>query len=161
MAIGGCEMRAVVVLCVGLMLAGCATRYQEMGATGGVNAAQMTDDLWRISVRGNLYTDETTIQDYVLLKAAETTVGAGRTHFAIVGKHDAGHGRSAGLYTMQALGASQEQAGFGLLHHRKNPGEDLMIRILPADAPAQDKAEAIDARQIIANVGRRVKRPEP
>ena len=35
-----------------------------------------------------------------------------------------------------------------------------MIRVLPLDVSAADKAEAVDARQIVANVGRRVKRPE-
>ena len=153
-------MRAVV-LCLALVLAGCATRYQEMGATGGVSAAQVTDDLWRISARGNLYTDAGTIQDYVLLKAAETTVAAGRTHFAIVGKHDAGRGGSSGLYTMGAFGTSNEQHGYGLIGSgRRELGEDLMIRVLPLTLSAEDKAEAIDARQIVANVGRRVKRPE-
>jgi hypothetical protein len=154
-------MRVAVVVCLGLALAGCATRYQEMGATGGVTAAQMTDDLWRITARGNLYTDAATIQDHVLLKAAETTVAAGRTHFVIVGKHDAGRGGSSGLYTIGTLGGSNEQFGYGLIGSgRRELGEDLMIRILPLDIPAEDKADAIDARQIIANVGRRVKRPE-
>lgn len=153
--------RFVVVAAVVMGLAGCATRYQEMGPTGGVTAAPITDDLWRISARGNLYTDAGTIQDFVLLKAAETTVAAGRTHFVIVGKHDAGRGGSSGLYTQQALGTSTEQHGFGLVGSgRRQIGEDLMIRLLPLAAPAADKAEAIEAKQIIDNVGRRLKRPE-
>lgn len=153
-------MRASVVLFVGLVLAGCATRYQDMGPTGGVNAAPITNDLYRISARGNLYTDNGTIQDYVLLKAAETTVAAGRTHFAIVGKQDGSPSR--GLYSRSALGAKDEHYGFGLIDkHRYEPGEDLMVRLLPTTLSAEDKAEAIDARQIIANVGARVQRPQP
>lgn len=151
--------RIVAMLAAGVVLAGCATRYQEMGATGGVTAAQMTDDLWRISARGNLYTDVTMIQDYVLLKAAETTVAAGRTHFAVVGKHD--EGRAPGLYAVSALGGGNEQKGFALLNRGpRDPGEDLMIRLLPRQASAEDKADALDAAQLIANIGRRVKRPE-
>jgi len=143
-------------------LGGCATRYQELGATGGVTAAQITDEVWRITARGNLYTDAGTIQDFVLLKAAETTVAAGRTHFAIVGKHDTGRGGSGGLFGQRALGASNEQFGYGLIGSgRRELGEDLMIRVLPLDLAKEDKAEAIDARQIVANVGGRVKRPEP
>ena len=153
-------MRAGVVLCLGLVLAGCATRYQDMGPTGGVTAAQMTDDVWRISARGNLYTDVLQVQDYVLLKAAETTIAAGRTHFAIVGKHDATRGATS-LLAASGFGASNQQLGYGLLGTSRNePGEDLMIRVLPLDLAKEDKAEAIDARQIVANVGRRVKRPE-
>lgn len=143
---------------VALALAGCATRYQEMGVTGGVSAAPVTDDVWRISARGNLHTEAATIQDYVLLKAAETTLAAGRTHFVIVGKQ----GAARGLYGTLALGGGTEQGGFGLLpQSRKEPGEDLMIRLLPVNAPAEDRAEALEARQIVANIGPRVKRPEP
>lgn len=153
---------AVVAAWVAAGLAGCATRYQEMGATGGVAAARITDDVWRISARGNLHTDVGTIQDYVLLKAAETTVAAGRTHFAIVGKQGIGRGGSSGLYTNQALGTTTEHLGFGLVGGgRREPGEDLMIRVLPLDLAKEDATEAIDARQIVANVGARVKRPEP
>lgn len=153
--------RFIVVLALAVGLASCATRYQEMGATGGVTAARITDDLWRITARGNLYTDAGTIQDYVLLKAAETTLDAGRTHFTIVGKHDAGRGGSGGLFTAQAFGSSNEQHGYGLIgSSRRELGEDLMVRILPLDIPAADKADAVDARQIVANVGARVKRPQ-
>lgn len=152
---------AAMALAVVAGLTGCATPYQDMGAMGGVTAAQMTDDVWRITSRGNLYTDAAAIQDHVLLKAAETTIAAGRTHFAIVGKHDSGRGGGSGLYTRQAFGTSTEQFGYGLIGSgRRDPGEDLMIRVLPLDVSAADKAEAVDARQIVANVGRRVKRPE-
>lgn len=152
---------AAVAAWIAAGLGGCATRYQEMGATGGVAAARITDDVWRISARGNLHTDTGTIQDYVLLKAAETTVAAGRTHFVIVGKQGLGRSGSAGLYSSQAFGTSNEQFGFGLIGGaRREPGEDLMIRILPLDPPKDEAAEAIDARQIVANVGGRVKRPE-
>ena len=58
---------------VGLTLAGCGTKYQEMGFTGGVAAEQMSANVYRIKSRGNGYTSNSTIQDYVLLKAAETT----------------------------------------------------------------------------------------
>ena len=58
------------------MLAGCSTPYQEMGFTGGVKSQQATADTYRIISRGNSYTSGTTIQDYTLLKAAETTRAA-------------------------------------------------------------------------------------
>jgi hypothetical protein len=62
-----------------LIFAGCATKYQEMGFSGGVAAQQITADTFRIVARGNAYTGSTTVQDYVLLKAAETTKAAGAT----------------------------------------------------------------------------------
>ncbi|MBR1273387.1 CC0125/CC1285 family lipoprotein [Bradyrhizobium sp. AUGA SZCCT0283] len=69
------------VVTLSLLLIGCGTKYQEMGFTGGVSAEQITKDTFRIVARGNGNTRSTTIQDYALLKAAETTKAAGATHF--------------------------------------------------------------------------------
>lgn len=60
-----------------------------MGFTGGVAAQQITADIWRIQSRGNAYTASSTVQDYVLLKAAETTQAAGGAYFQIVSAGDA------------------------------------------------------------------------
>lgn len=151
--------RVLVIAVVVVGVGGCATRYQEMGATGGVSAAPITDDLWRISARGNLYTEATTIQDHVLLKAAETTLAAGRTHFVIVGKEGRG---ARGLSSPAAFGGGVEQSNYGLLAAgRRGPSEDLMIRLLPTNASTEDRAEALEASRLVANIGPRVKKPEP
>jgi uncharacterized lipoprotein YajG len=71
-------MRAIlIVLVAALVLGACETPYQEMGFTGGVSAAQMSADSYRIVSRGNAYTSNTAVTDYTLLKAAETTRQAG------------------------------------------------------------------------------------
>src|ERR1700730_6148467 len=72
-----------------LALTGCATPYQNMGFMGGVEAQRMTADTYWIVARGNGYTGGTAIQDYTVLKAAETTKAAGGTHFAIISASDA------------------------------------------------------------------------
>jgi hypothetical protein len=82
-------MRSLIIFALCAVLGGCATKYQEMGFTGGVAAQQVTADTWRIQSRGNAYTGASTVQDYVLLKAAETTQAAGGTHFQIVSAADA------------------------------------------------------------------------
>src|SRR5215471_8220818 len=87
---GGDQMMrflGIVALCAALV--GCATKYQEMSFTGGVAAEQITADTWRIRARGNAYTNSSTVQDYVLLKAAETTQAAAGTYFQIVSAADA------------------------------------------------------------------------
>src|SRR5689334_2697964 len=78
-----------LVVAVPMLLAGCATPYQERGFVGGVQAEQTTATCYRIVSRGNGYTARTDVQDYVLLKAAETTQQAGYTHFALVSAADA------------------------------------------------------------------------
>jgi hypothetical protein len=81
--------RYLLILPFCLMLVACATRYQDMGFAGGVAAEQMTADTFRIIARGNAYTSGTTVQDYALLKAAETTKEAGGTHFMVISAQDA------------------------------------------------------------------------
>jgi hypothetical protein len=66
-----------ILIAVALMLAGCGTKYQDMGFTGGVAAEQISADTWRIVSRRNAYTSAETVQDYVLLKAVETTHAQG------------------------------------------------------------------------------------
>ena len=72
-----------------LILTACSTPYQEMGFSGGVAAQQMTSNTFRIVSRGNGYTSGTAVQDYTVLKAAETTKQAGATHFSIISAADA------------------------------------------------------------------------
>jgi hypothetical protein len=78
-----------IIIAAAWLLAGCATKYQEMGFSGGVAAEQMTKDTFRIKSRGNAYTAGTTVQDHVLLKAAEKTKQAGATHFVLISAADA------------------------------------------------------------------------
>src|SRR5262245_46186575 len=86
---GGADMRKLAIVTLCAALSGCATKYQEMGFTGGVAAQQITADTWRIQSRGNAYTGAATVQDFVLLKAAETATAAGATHFQIINAADA------------------------------------------------------------------------
>lgn len=161
--------RVAVLLLLAVALAGCATRYRELGPGGGVTAAKMTADVWRISARVNQLTDPTAAQDYVLLKAAETTIEAGGTHFVIVGLNDVGTsqgGRHTGLFAFGGAGGREggrltgDMTGFTRRNVDGLSGEDLMIRVLPGTATAEEKAKALDARDLVANIGPRVKRPK-
>src|SRR5690349_18439285 len=80
----------IAMVGVAIGLAGCATPYTGgMGFAGGVDAEQITSDIYRIKARGNGYTSRSRVQDFVLLKAAETTLAAGKTHFILGGSEDA------------------------------------------------------------------------
>ena len=76
---------AVLLLTIG---GGCATKYQEMGFTGGVTAEPVMTDVFRIVARGNGYTSVDRVQDFALLKAAETTIAAGGNYFVVVNEAD-------------------------------------------------------------------------
>jgi len=76
-------LRAWAVLAA-LLLAACETPYGAMGLTGGVSETKLTSDTYRITGRGNGYTDPARIQNFVLLRAAELALQNGFTHFAMM-----------------------------------------------------------------------------
>lgn len=139
-------MKKLMVALCALALTGCATKYGEMNLTGGVTAQQMTSDTYRIIARGNGYTNPVTVKDFSMLKAAETTIAAGKRYFAVVDKNDATDTSYTTTYS-RYLGAET--------YSTQKPGEDLYIRILPSKTP-----NAIDATEIVKFVGERVKPKE-
>jgi hypothetical protein len=154
-------MRALLI---GLLLAlsGCATPYQEMGFAGGVTAAQITDTTFRISGRGNGYTSSTVINDYVMLKAAETTVQHGYTHFMVVGAADASSSSTivtGGTSTTTFVGnTAMTTYNPPIAHDIRKPGEDAFIRVIKVSPGQAPPAGAIAAEEIIRHVGSRVKK---
>lgn len=152
----------IACLALALVLSACSTPYQEMGFMGGVASQQMTADTFRISARGNGYTGRTQVQDYTMLKAAETTKAAGGTHFRIVSAQDAtqqgafvspGHANT----TFYGNTASTTYSPATVTPIIK-PGEDTYIRVLTL-APGQTAPpDAVSADEIIQFVGSRVER---
>src|SRR5215204_5230964 len=84
-------MRSVIIgSALACALTACATPYTGgMGLMGGVAAYPVMTDVYRIEARGNGYTNAARVQDFVLLKAAETTLAAGKTHFGLTSAADA------------------------------------------------------------------------
>ncbi|MBV5263461.1 hypothetical protein [Pinisolibacter aquiterrae] len=129
-----------------------------------MRASKMTDDVWRISGRASALTEAATAQDFVLLKAAETTLAAGGTHFVIVGMEDIGParaGRQTGLSAFGGAGGreggrlTQDMVGFSRVSPNGLSGEDAMIRVLGSEATPEERAEALDAAQLVATTSRR------
>jgi hypothetical protein len=155
-------MRILGIAVLVAALGGCATKYQEMGFTGGVAAQQITSDTWRIQSRGNAYTGGSTVQDFVLLKAAETTQAAGGTHFQIISAADASRASTLvtpGSSTTTFVGNQAfTNTSPGSVDTVIKPGQDVYIRILklPAGAAAQG---VYSAAEIIRFTGPRVQRP--
>ena len=145
-----------------LLIAGCSTPYQNMGFGGGVEAQQVTADTYRILSRGNAYTSKTKIQDYTLLKAAETTRQAGGTHFVIMGGEDA----SRAIYLSTPGTATTTYSGNraytsfdpGSVDKLIKPGQDTIIKVLNVGAGQRPPPDALSADEIIQFVGARVQR---
>lgn len=153
---------AASALAAAVLLGGCATRYQEMGFTGGVAAEQMSADVFRIKSRGNAYTDRATVQDYVLLKAAETAKSVGGTHFQMISANDA---TKQELVTTPGTATTSVYGGTAFTTYTPStssiqikPGEDAYIRVLRLAAGQQTPAGIFAADEIIQYIGGRVKR---
>ncbi len=138
--------KIMITAILALSLAGCATKYGEMGLLGGVQAQQITSDTYRIIARGNGYTNSTTVKDFSLLKAAETTLSVGKRYFVVLEKQDTTGVEYNTTYN-RYVGATTSAI--------TKPAEDLTIKILPANV-----AGAYDAKEISKYVGDRIKPKE-
>jgi hypothetical protein len=150
----------IVALCVALC--GCATKYQEMGFSGGVAAQQITADTFRIQARGNAYTNSAMVQDYVLLKAAETTQASGGTYFQIVSAADASRASTfvtPGSSTTTLVGNTAfTTTSPGSVDTVIKPGQDVYVRVLKT-TPNVPTPGVYSAGEIIQFIGPRVQRP--
>jgi len=133
-----------------------------MGFTGGVASQQMTADTYRIVSRGNGYTGRTQVQDYTMLKAAETAKAAGGTHFKIVSAADAtaqdafvSPGQATTTFNGNTASTTYSPATVTPII---KPGEDTYIRVLTLAPGQKPPPDAISADEIIQFVGSRVKR---
>jgi hypothetical protein len=155
-------MRSGVGALFVLGLIGCSTPYQTMGFSGGVEAQQMTSSTYRIVARGNGYTSGTAIQDYVTLKAAETTRQAGGTHFLVISAADASSASyvsTPGQMQTSVVGnTAYSTYSPGSTHHIFKPGQDAYIRVITVTAGQNPPHGAIPAHEVIQFVGARVKR---
>lgn len=77
-------MRAVVLLALVTMLAGCATAYQRSGFSGGFSERHLEGDIWRVSFGGNGYTTRETVQTYWLYRCAQVALDHGYDGFQIL-----------------------------------------------------------------------------
>lgn len=100
----------------------------------------ITDETARISARGNAYTDRARITDFVLLKAAQTAIAQGFTHFAIVSAADASR-----TGTIETPGTMQTSVygnmafttySPGSVNSFVKPGEDVFVRFCKGNSRA-------------------------
>ena len=106
-----------------------------MGLMGGVEAQMITSDVARISARGNALTDQARITDFVLLKAAQTALAHGFSHFAIV---SAANATQSGVTMNEYTG----------VHTYVKPGEDVFVHFCRGECPGM-----LPAREIVNNLG--------
>ncbi len=86
-------MRALTLICLAgltLLVAACAgagpTPYQPASRPGaqGYSEQQVAEDRFRIVVTGNALTSRERVEDYLLYRASELTLGEGYDHFLLL-----------------------------------------------------------------------------
>lgn len=72
---------AMLMICLS---SGCVqTRYAPRSITGGYSEVRVADDMYFLTFSGNAYLDVAKVREYFLYRAAELTVGAGRSFFVV------------------------------------------------------------------------------
>jgi hypothetical protein len=157
----GAMMKYFTALLIAATVSACSTRYQEMGFTGGVEAQPVMTDVYRIVARGNGYTGQATVQDFVLLKAAETTIEAGGSHFLVLdasNQTSVSVGQTPGSVQTNVYGRTAFTTYTpGVTYNISKPGQDTMIRVLrlkPGENPPQG---AFPAHDIVQTIGPRLR----
>ena len=154
-------MRWLVTFLVAALLGGCATKYQDMGFTGGVTAEPVMTDVYRIVARGNGFASSDRVQDFVLMKAAETTLAAGCAYFVILEKNDRTNvavGQTPGMVQTSVAGNTAFTTYTpGATYNIVKPGEALIIRVLRLSTGQAPSAGAWPAQDIANNIGPRLK----
>ena len=88
--------RVVTWAVLALLLASCATGYQEKGFTGGFSETQLAENIFRVSFNGNAYTSADRAADFTLLRSAELAQENGFSYFVII---DADQSTAQSTYT--------------------------------------------------------------
>jgi hypothetical protein len=98
----------LLAIVLALSTTGCATGYHSTGFTGGYSDAELAPDVFRVTFRGNGYTEPERVQDFALLHAAELALSHGYTHFGIL---SSGSGATQSSFTTpgQAYSTGQVQ----------------------------------------------------
>ena len=151
-----------------LVLSGCATPapYAQRG-TGqdtGYTDRQISDNRWRVTFTGNSVTPRETVENDLLLRAAEVTLAAGQSHFLF----DTRDTQSQTRYDAIPTGP---EPGFGFRGYWRfhphwgygafGPDVDIVAStkyesyaeiVLLTDAQAAHEPRAVDARAVIAHL---------
>ena len=86
-------MKFIATLSFLLLIAGCATSYQAQSFSGGFSETQLDRNVFKVTFKGNGYTQSERAEDFALLRSAELTLKNGFSHFAIVdGRQSADYG---------------------------------------------------------------------
>ena len=157
----------LALVATGIVLAGCATPYQQMGLMGGVSVQPIDATTLRISGRGNAFTSTQTLENYVVLRAAEETQRRGYDLFLVTGGQELSKpgvitvaGRTYTYETADEYGnpVTQTYAAPDTAIHYTKPQTSMVIRMLKGPRPADAPENLFVAGDVIHVLGPKVHR---
>lgn len=160
-------VKLIITLFGVLALGACATMtaYGPAKKNGeGYTSQQLEADKFRVSFEGNSSTERTTVENYVLYRAAEVTLENGADYFVVLDQN------TEALSIFRSTGSTFGGRGFGrrgffygggfsrgfggstsTTRERRSYTMGVIIQVAKGDKPANN-ALAYDARQIIDNL---------
>ena len=76
-------INAIFTLILPITFVACATTYQPKSLSGGFSETQIDSTTVRVAFEGNGYTNRTTVENYLIYRAAEVTVERGFDWFLV------------------------------------------------------------------------------
>ncbi|MEO0983050.1 MAG: hypothetical protein AAFX03_10395 [Pseudomonadota bacterium] len=156
--------KLIVAASAGLVLAACATQptpYQPAQKVNGegYSSVKLEEGKHRIAFRGNTSTDLATVENYILLRAAELTVADGLGHFVILDMNDTSNSTFRSTGTTFGAGGFGRRTFFGggigttsaTTRQRRAFAVDVIVQAYPGDKP-DDQPEAFNAAEVIENL---------
>ena len=162
--------QAALAAAAALVLGACVTATPYQQAAGGINSNGYSSTLiepgkHRVSFRGNSSTDRATVENYILLRAAELTLADGLGHFIVLDEDEGSlsNFNSTGFNTGfgGGFGGGFRSRGFGggfggttstRTRERRQFDISVVIQAFPGIKSAEN-FEAYNAQDVVANIG--------
>lgn len=166
------------ILFAGLMLLGlaaCTTPAvygpREPGQTTGYTDERLSDNRYRVTYTGNAATARETVEDFLMLRAAEVTLQSGFSHFVFDTRDTQARTTYYSSFVDGWPGWGRRR-GYGWYWHNWPYDEDVATTsitryqayaeiVMLSDDQAKAEPRAIDAHEIVANLGPKANPPPP
>lgn len=81
-------MKHTILILISLLTLSCASSYAPNGRMGGYSEMQLADNVFKVSFKGNAYTDPERATDFALLRSAEVAIENGYGYFQITDSYN-------------------------------------------------------------------------
>ncbi|PPE75022.1 hypothetical protein C3942_04920 [Solimonas fluminis] len=157
----------LLLLAAALALSACATVTPYQPISGGLGYAEqkLENNRYRVRFTGSSKTPRSTVENYLMYRAAELTLQNGYGHFLVAARDletpPARNGSSGGVsFGFGSGGHSGIGIGLGTVVGGDEPTLAQMDVLMFAGAKPANRADAFDAKEVLANLEPSIQRPK-